>query len=136
MYDLHAVAGTSAEYNRANAYLNTMVGSPGSIVRQDYTLPAGQNIWVNAIAGLKIHTILRKIGLIDYGLLWHVPLQKSGGYTLTSVVKNFSTGDDMTYNGTYYPRLAYLDIKLCYYLLNLDKGNHIIKYRVKQDEER
>jgi hypothetical protein len=137
VYDLHAVAGASAERNQPTQYLTSTIGSHGSIVQQDYTLPTEQakEIWVNAIVGFKIHTILRRIGLLDYGLIWHVPLQKSEAYTLTSVVKDFSTGDNITYNGTYYPRLGYLDIKLCYYLLNFYKDCHRLKYRTKRNDD-
>lgn len=137
IYDLHAVAGCSGEFNYTTGYSARTKGNTGSIIEQDYTPEATGNksLWVNAIAGFKIHAILRIIGLIDYGLIWHVPIQRAGPYSLLSEVKDYTNGGTVTYNGLYNPRLGYLDVKFCYYFLNLDKNHRYIRYRGRKDDD-
>jgi hypothetical protein len=138
VYDLHAVVGCSGEFNYITGSGASTKGNSGSIIQQNYTLDATgtQTIWVNALAGFKIHAILRIIGLIDYGLIWHVPIQRSGPYTLSSEVKDYTNGGTITYTGTYNPHMGYLDVKFAYYFLNLDPSRHYIRYRGRKDDER
>lgn len=76
--------------------------------------------WMNIIGGFKVNTVIRNIGLIDYGLVYHLPLQHAGLYYIKGVV-----GDDAgerINQASYYPKLSYLDIKLTYYFLNFEQG--------------
>ncbi len=135
VYDVHALAGCSAELNSVTGFSVITSGNTGSIVRQEYTLPeAGtKHIWVNAIAGFKIQAILRIIGLIDYGVAWHIPIQKSGPYYITTEVKDYDSGNTKVLDGEYHPHLGYLDFRLCYYFLNIDNNRQRIRYRIKKE---
>lgn len=85
--------------------------------------------WVNLIAGIKVNAILRKVGLIDYGVSFHYPLQNAGEHSLTAILAQGGSLQESTV--TFSPRLAHTDIKLCYYFLNLDsrmKSKHYRKY--------
>ncbi len=137
VYDLHAVAGCSGEYNYVTGYMVTIKGNAGSIIQQDYNVTATgtKQLWVNVIAGFKIHAILRAIGLIDYGLIWHVPVQRAGPYTVSSEVKDYTNGGSIKYSGLYYPHLGYLDVKLAYYFFNLDRNHRYIRYRGRKDDD-
>lgn len=114
----NGIAGGSRVYADGSVAINT--GSPGYIPWENYE-------WFNAVVGFKINTIVKKVGLIDYGMTYHLPFEYAGPYRTTAEV--ISTSGSHTYSGTFRPILSYLDLKLCYYFLNYNKGFSRIKYR-------
>ena len=81
--------------------------------------------WVNVSAGFKIRAILLKVGLVEYGLRYHYPLQNAGRFNTNTVVSNGTYGS--VFEGDFYPRLSYFDFHFTYYFLNLQGG--IKRYR-------
>jgi len=123
-YHVYGVAGISYEWNMIGAVSSKsgVSGSGGGASVAGYDMQSvGDNTrWVNLVAGVNFNAILRNVGLIDYGLTYQLPLGNSGGYTVAQDV-NVGTGT-INYRGTYYPRMAYINFKLCYYFLSLRDG--------------
>jgi|GEM_PF-1708071 len=132
-YDLYFVTGASYELNTVRHITTKGQSVSGSNreysagISTDHPNIGKQADWVNVVAGFKINTIIKKIGLIDYGLVYHTALSDVGLYSIKSVVNNNTTSQ--TYNAYYYPSLSYLDIRLTYYFLNFEKGFKRKKYK-------
>ena len=123
-YHVYGVAGVSYEWNTIGA-VSSKSGASGSggtasIANYDTELIGGSSQWINLVAGVNFNAILRGVGLIDYGLTYHLPMGNSGGYTVSQDI-NVGSGN-INYKGTYYPRMAYINFKLCYYFLSLRDG--------------
>lgn len=123
-YHVYGVAGVAYEWNTLNGVSSKtgVRGSSGSASLQSYDIGyvGDKSQWVNLVAGLNINAILRGVGLIDYGFTFHLPMGNAAGYTIASDVN--TGGGSVNYRGTYYPRLAHVDFKLCYYFLSLRDG--------------
>lgn len=122
-YDLFGIVGASYENHTSGslsygASVVTTGGTGPSFTNIDNLQPAPgtQTTWYNAIIGFKINAILRKVGLIEYGLRYHYPLSNAGLYRIETIVANTTYGS--VFNGDFYPRLSYLDFHLTYYFLN------------------
>lgn len=131
VYDFYGLLGASYEMHTTLAYaygsVTSQTGSSITNNRNFYPGAGVQTNWINIIAGFKINAILRKVGLIEYGLRYHFPLSHAGLYHVESVVSNGIYGSAFT--GDFYPRLAYMDFHLTYYLLSFEKGTGRKKYR-------
>lgn len=84
--------------------------------------------WPTAIAGAEIRAVLRGIGLLEYGVALHIPLQSTGPYGVETTVEE-SGQPTRTFEGEFYPRLAHLDFRIRYCLLNFKKGEGRVRYR-------
>jgi hypothetical protein len=111
-------AGGSRLYGDGAMSINTGVPGPP---------PDRKHTWFNAIVGFKINTIVKKLGLIDYGMTYHLPFDYAGPYHTAAEV-TLPNGSNR-YVGTFRPLMSYLDVKLCYYFLNFDKSFSRMKYR-------
>lgn len=134
-YDLYGVIGASYEMNTTRGYNYSSSGVAVGNFTNFRTEPATtypdaglQQEWFNAIIGFKINAILRKVGLIEYGLSYHFPLQSAGRHTVSTIITNNQYAS--VYSGDFYPRLSYIDIKLCYYFLNFKKNEGVKHYRL------
>lgn len=124
-YHVYGVAGVSYEWNMIGA-VSSRSGASGSgggayVAGYDVQSVGNNSEWVNLVAGVNFNAIIRNVGLIDYGVTYQLPLGNSGGYTVAQDV-NVGTGN-INYRGTYYPRMAYINFKLCYYFLSLRNGD-------------
>lgn len=123
-YHVYGVAGVSYEWNTLNGTSSKtgIRGSSGSAQLQSYDIGyvGDKSQWMNIVAGVNINAILRGVGLIDYGFTFHLPMGNAAGYTIASDVN--TGGGTVNYRGTYYPRMAHIDFKLCYYFLSLRDG--------------
>jgi hypothetical protein len=134
VYDLYLSGGFSYEMNKYYGVswtftsVNTNSGNVYSDPIDDQLLGTSGK-WVNFIFGFKVNTIIQKIGLIDYGLTWHIPLAETDAYSVESRVKDIDNNIDHTITGKFYQRLSYVNIKLCYYFLNYDRNLKRIKYK-------
>lgn len=126
-YDLFGIAGVSYEnytatgFNYASASITTggsTTGNSGSLTNINDLLPVAgtQTSWYNAIVGFKINAILRRVGLVEYGMRYHYPLSNAGLFRVNAVVANNNYGS--VFNGDFYPRLSYIDFHFTYYFLN------------------
>lgn len=132
VYDFYGLLGASYEMHTTLAYAygtNTSSQSGTSISnsRNFYPGEGVQTNWINIIAGFKINAILRRVGLIEYGLRYHFPLSHAGQYHVETVVSNGAYGSVFT--GDFYPRLAYMDFHFTYYFLSYEKGTGRKRYR-------
>lgn len=92
-------------------------------------LPDAANLaWANLIAGAQIRAVMRGVGLIEYGLALHLPLQATGPYEVETVVMD-NGGRNRRFHGEFYPRLAYLDFRIRYCFLNYKRGEGRVRYR-------
>lgn len=132
VYDFYGLLGASYEMHTTlpYAYGAGVTSQTGNTITNNRNFYPGEGVqtnWVNIIAGFKINAILRKVGLIEYGLRYHFPLSHAGRYHVETVVSNGIYGSVFT--GDFYPRLAYMDFHLTYYFLNFEKGKGRKKYR-------
>lgn len=134
-YDLFGLLGSSYEnytffgYSYASSSTSTAGGGTTGIAtntNNTYPLEGNNTNWINIIAGFKIHAILRKVGLVEYGIRYHYPLSNAGKYSVSTVVTNNTYGS--VFGGDFYPRLSYFDFHFTYYFLNLEGGTGRKKY--------
>ncbi len=127
VYTLEAVGGFSYELFYADGQASG--GSAGSDFSTKTSIAQRfqKDAWVNAIAGFQIRTIVRRFGLIEYGLNYHLPLKRNDGYIVNTNIINANSNYD--YTGNYAPRMSYLDVKLCYYFLNYNNTGSRIRYK-------
>ena len=129
-YDLYILGG--AAYEKGNTY-NTMTGSSSfgnnnTLLQVNGSYTGNTNVsYATAIIGFKINAVLRRVGLIDYGVSYHLPLQAAGPYNVSVSLGNNSSINN--YSGAFYARMSYIDFKLCYYFLNLNNRFRRIWYR-------
>jgi hypothetical protein len=145
VYDVYLVGGGSYEWISPGATSEGSGGVSGfggggeptiQVKRIDATtLPSHRDEWANIVAGFKINTVLRVLGLIDYGITYHLPLKTYGTYDIHADVVDYAsgTGVDKTYHGTYNPRMGYIDFKFCYYFLNFDRDFNKVHHRFPKD---
>jgi hypothetical protein len=137
-YDLYGVIGASFEMNTTTGFSETsssvhtgnyqgVVQGTRINIQETSPQPGVTTQWFNIIAGFKINAILRHIGLIDYGITYHFPISDAGLYHVESIISNNQYGS--IYKGDFYPRLSFVDIKLCYYFLNFENGKGRKSYR-------
>lgn len=131
VYDFYGILGASYEMHTtaAYAYGSGVTSQTGTSITNNRNFYPGAGVktnWINVIAGFKINAILRRVGLIEYGLRYHFPLSHAGLYHVESVVSNGTYGSVFT--GDFYPRLAYMDLHLTYYFLSFEKGTGRKKY--------
>lgn len=135
-YDLFGLLGCSYEsFTTTGFYYGSSGVSTGnmtSISKVNSIAPQSgqQSNWISIIAGFKINAVLRKIGLIEYGLRYHYPLSNAGLYNVSTLIANNTYA--YTFSGDFYPRLSYLDFHLTYYFLNFRHGNGTQHYRLYQ----
>lgn len=132
VYDLYLSAGWSYEnYNYSGvSWTFSSVNASANILAEPVDNFARKNDqWVNFILGFKINTIIRNVGLIDYGLDWHIPMAESDIYHVRSYVRDLDLNKDYLIEGSFKLRQSYFDIKLCYYFLNYDRQGHRIPYK-------
>ncbi|MBW7912111.1 MAG: hypothetical protein H3C54_00030 [Taibaiella sp.] len=131
VYDFYGLLGASYEMHTTLPYsYGSVTSQTGSSITNNRNFYPGAGVktnWVNIIAGFKINAILRRVGLIEYGLRYHFPLSHAGRYHVETVVSNGIYGS--AFSGDFYPRLAYMDLHFTYYLLNYEKGTGRKKYR-------
>lgn len=140
-YNLYFVSGISYEILTTTGYSHAISsssggggGNAGYVVfggEEFFRRPATYNRdeWLNFIAGFKINTIVRGLGLIDYGLTFHIPSAVSSSYYAETYMMDQLTGQRIVYKGEFFPRMAYVNFKLCYYFLNYDSRFKRIKYK-------
>lgn len=131
-YDVFGLLGAAYEqymfsgYSYTSASVSTGNNANSSVLLTDvypeepYTMG-----WVSVSAGFKIRAILLKVGLVEYGLRYHYPLQNAGRFNTNTVVSNGTYGS--VFQGDFYPRLSYFDFHFTYYFLNFQNG--IKRYR-------
>lgn len=118
-YVSSSTSTTGSGATTSSSIVNTSTGHPQS----------GQTAnWINVIAGFKINAILRKVGLVEYGLRYHYPITNAGKYSVNTVVSNGIYGS--VFDGDFYPRLSYFDFHFTYYFFNLENG---MRKRYKYD---
>lgn len=134
VYKLYLVGGLSYEIYSADGFamgfLTTNAASY-QLTEQSFDIPKVYDThqWANVIFGFKINTIIRKLGLIDYGITYHIPTEVNSPYVIESKVFDYGTRQVYTYHGDFRPRLSYLNIKLCYYMLNYNSRFERIRYK-------
>lgn len=135
-YDLFGLLGASYDnytffgYSYTSSTTTAAGGATTGIAtntNNTYPLEGNNTSWINIIAGFKIHAILRKVGLVEYGIRYHYPLSNAGKYSVNTVVTNNTYGS--VFGGDFYPRLSYFDFHFTYYFLNLEAGTGRKKYR-------
>lgn len=133
-YSIFGLLGASYDYYTSSGYssigstVGTGTGNGGLATFENPAPSAGNvNSWVNIIAGFKINAILRKVGLIDYGLRYHYPLSDAGRYNVSTTVTNGIYGS--YFEGNFYPKLSYFDFHFTYYFFNLERGTGIKRYK-------
>lgn len=129
VYDVYAVAGGAAEWFRQEQGISTTVSASGSqslSVEGGYQGRKTQGLAV-AIVGFKIKAVLKNAGLVDYGATFHLPLQATGPYTSTATYASGTASQ--LFSNRVYVHPSYIDVRLCYYLLNLDRKGKRIRYR-------
>lgn len=130
-YDVFALAGASYELYTAGGYSSesATTNSNGTISNVNNKAPqAGQQTsWVNVIAGFKINAILRRVGLVEYGMRYHYPLGNAGKYQVETILSNGIYGS--VFAGEFYPRLSYVDFHITYYFLNFKGGEGVKHYK-------
>lgn len=132
-YDLFGLIGASYETYQSGdeSYTSATSNKNGNFLNTAATLPPEgiQNSWVNIIAGFKINAILRKVGLVEYGLRYHYPIVPAGKYNVQFAIANGTYGS--AFVGDFYPHLSYVDFHFTYYLLNLKAGEGVKHYRYR-----
>lgn len=127
-YDHYTSSGYTSVTSSVSVGGGTTAGSSGATSVENIAPSAGQvNSWVNIIAGFKINAIVRKIGLIDYGLRYHYPLSDAGRYNVSTTVSNGTYGS--YFEGNFYPKLSYFDFHFTYYFFNLERGTGVKRYK-------
>lgn len=134
VYDVFGIVGAAYESYTVDAlgyeaaYVTTGNGPNPNFNNTNGLKPdlGNTTTWVNAIVGFKINAILRKVGLVEYGLRYHFPLANAGLHRMETIVANTTYGS--VFKGDFYPRYSYLDFHLTYYFLNL-RGMGKPKYR-------
>lgn len=134
IYKVYATAGLSYELYSADGYGSLSSQRYESFYLQrepvfDIPQSYDESRWMNLVFGFKINTVVRKLGLIDYGLTWHIPMAEKEGYHIESTVVDLYNKKEFYYKGDFRPRLSYIDVKLCYYFLNFDRSFRRIKYK-------
>lgn len=129
-YDLFGLLGASYETYTpgGESFTNASSNNNGSVVNTSVISP-GEGIsksWVNVIAGFKINAILRKVGLVEYGLRYHYPITTAGLYHVELAIANGAYGS--AFVGDFYPHLSYIDFHFTYYLLNFKGGEGVKHY--------
>jgi hypothetical protein len=129
-YDLYLVAGVGYELVRNDSSTSNAAATRGGVkveLEGKYKGPLFQGSVVPQI-GFKINAILKNVGLIDYGVSFHLPLSVSGPYNVDATI----TGNQGTIvqNSSIYATTSFLDVKLCYYFLSIGKKMKRVRYRV------
>jgi hypothetical protein len=128
-YDLYIQAGAAYEIDNTGKGASTSTSNEGAnnlLVIGGYKGPATQSV-ITPVVGVKINAVVRNLGLIDYGIYYHFPLQETGPYVSDATYKvGISTG---TVTNTLYSRLSYIDIKLCYYFYSIGRDGKKIRYK-------
>lgn len=131
VYDVYFMAGAAYETGIVGSSLASAVysgaggGSVGFSVDGQY-LGDRRYSTITPIIGFKINAVLRNVGLIDYGLSFHLPVSANGPYMIESL---YNIGGTSGYKNTIYAHVGYIDIKLAYYFLNIGKDMKRIRYR-------
>lgn len=126
-YDVYTFAGAGYEMNitqgttsttslfssPATAYANGGVNFSGGLPES-----GTRSQWVNLIVGFKINAILRGVGLIDYGMSFHYPIQPAATYAVNAHV-NYAQQDNIS--TSFKPHIAHVEFRFCHYFLNFDK---------------
>lgn len=124
-YHVYGVGGAAYEWNTING-ISSKTGASGynnasvELVNHNIIPVGQQSSWVNLVAGFNINAIIEGVGLVDYGITYHLPLSNAAGY---SVATDVNAGvNTINYRGTFYPRMSHINFKLCYYFLSLRDG--------------
>jgi hypothetical protein len=129
-YDAYLVAGVGYELSYTDSFASTATASSGGVnldLVGKYTGPAFQSAVVPQV-GFKINAILRNVGLIDYGLSFHLPISVVGPYEVKADIMS-SQGNATQYSAVYVTA-AFIDVKLCYYFYSIGKRFKRVKYRI------
>lgn len=125
-YNVYTFAGAGYELNTIQGYSSTssLFSSPatayanGGVNFSDGLPDVGtRNSWVNVIVGFKINAILRRVGLIDYGMSFHYPIQTATTYSVNAHV-NYAKQDNIS--TSFSPRMAHVEFRFCHYFLSYD----------------
>jgi hypothetical protein len=82
------------------------------------------------LTGFNISAVIHKFGLIEYGIVLHYPLKTIPEQDFIFTVSKYVNGVLVTEPAAEFrPKLAWLDFRLCYYFLNLNRHGKRIKYR-------
>lgn len=121
--------GTGFNHVGSSSSVGSGSGSIGSVTNVTSVAPAdaGTKSWLNIVAGFKVNAILKKVGLIEYGLQYHYPLENAGKFHVNTIVSNGIYGS--VFGGDFYPKLSYFDFHLTYYFLNFERGMGVKKYK-------
>lgn len=129
-FDLYVQAGAAYELdNTSTKPSNISSGNTGANKLTASGVYSGPGMVSNItpVIGVKINAIVRRLGLIDYGVYYHFPLQETGPYVSTAT---YSVGtSSSTTTNTLYSRLSFIDIKLCYYFYSVGKDGKKIRYK-------
>lgn len=129
-FDLYVQAGAGYELNNTSTKTSNLSSENSGANKLTaigaYTGPSMVSS-ITPVIGLKINAIVRRLGLIDYGIYYHFPLQETGPYVSTATY-TIGTISSTTVN-TVYSRLSYIDIKLCYYFYSIGKDGKKIRYK-------
>lgn len=126
-YNVYTIAGAGYELNTTQGYSSTSslysstatAYANGGVYFTDGLPEAGtRSSWVNVIVGFKINAILRRVGLIDYGMSFHYPIQAAATHSVNAHVK-YIQQDDIS--ATYSPRMAHVEFRFCHYFLSYDR---------------
>jgi len=133
-YSTHLIIGASHEW--INPYIipedrrrDTAAAGQYQISVLSTPLPDVADFsWPNLIAGVQIRAVLLGVGLVEYGVAVHVPLQATGPFSVETIVLESGQLAN-TFNGEFYPRLAHVDFRLRYFFFNFKKGEGRVRYR-------
>ena len=135
LYSLQALAGISREYHGMGEPSNggrsdTIRGGTYEAFSSSTAFAQRVPVWYTVIAGAQVRTVLKGIGLVEYGLAFHFPLQSTGPYRMETTVREAVQGVVAQYRAEYYPHLAYIDFRLRYYFYSFKHGEGRVRYRV------
>lgn len=129
-FDLYVQAGAAYELNSTSTKPGKLetsnLGANKLAASGAYAGPAMVS-GVTPVVGVKVNAIVRNLGLIDYGVYYHFPLQENGPYNSTA---KYSVGtSSSTVNNSLYARLSFIDIKFCYYFYSVGREGKKIRYK-------
>ena len=130
VYDLYFVVGAGYEMVIIDSFSTSTTSGAGGInlaVTGRYS-GAKNYSTVTPVIGFKINAVLKSVGLIDYGISYHLPLTASGPYIMETKY-NVGSGSSLRTSNVF-AHTSYIDVKLCYYFLNFDKDMKQREYRL------
>jgi hypothetical protein len=128
-YDSYLFLGAAYEFDFFDSSSSSSKQSGGPVdlyVEGNYGGPLQQHM-IAPVIGFKINANLSRVGLIDYGVGWHFPLANTGPYNAEARLSSGSSS--VLFSNSIFASNTWIDVKLCYYFLNIGKGLKRVRYR-------